>query len=69
MLTEQEIQAQITQLEASLASGVTAVSSDGESVSFDPAAIRQRIAELKALLPGKRHRQRRVRTFDLRNAF
>lgn len=68
-MTQEEIADQIVQLESLLNTGATAIDSDGESLQLSQDDIRRRLAELKALQTGNRHRQRRVRTIDLRNAF
>lgn len=67
-MTKTEILAAIADAEAMLASGLNNATSDGESVSIDPEDLRRRIEELRGLL-NSRGPKRRVRTFDLRNAF
>lgn len=68
-MNQAQIQAEIERIEQILASGATEVDSDGERVTLDHSALRKRLGELKSLLVGQRHRGRKVRTIDLRNAF
>jgi hypothetical protein len=68
-MTPEQIEAEIEQLETLLNSGATSVTSDGETVNLSQEDIRRRLLELKARQSGRRHTARRVRTFDMRNAF
>lgn len=68
-MTQEQIAAEIAQLEALLSAGASQVSSDGETVTFDQTAIRNRLAELHSLQSGQRHQLRRVRTLDISGAF
>jgi hypothetical protein len=69
MPSQEQIAAEIERLETLLSSGATSVTSDGETVQIDQAAVRRRLAELQALQTGEHYRSRRVRTLDLSNAF
>lgn len=68
-MTPAQIQAEIDQINSVLASGTKSASSDGETVSFDFDELRRRRAELQASQYRQRHRNRRVRTIGLHNAF
>ena len=68
-MTAEQIADEIDRLQTLIGTGMGSFTSDGESVSFDQAAARRRLAELLALQSGQRHRARQVRTTDLRGAF
>ena len=59
--------AEIARLESLLNTGLTSQTTDGQSTAFDLAAIRKRLAELKADHEGSSYRRPRVATIDLRH--
>jgi hypothetical protein len=66
-MTDDQIRKRIAEIEGVLQTGVTSVTTDGETVSIDTQGLQAELSKLRAKL--NPHRSRRVRTIDLRNAF